>query len=278
MPERSLASSPVDTSSRAADSRSLKPGRVAADVRDDAGPDPSREVPAREVAADVAGPREVLEETVPGADGSVDVLRPAPTALDGARLALLLFAATPETGLLPATGGVPVLDVEALDVPFVPSCFVGLFAGDRMPLATLAAGVGVPCNILARLPGSSFNNVCLLVPFTAAVPCMLLGRALFVGAPLLVAALGLALDVSCNTLATPDARQKMPYPAAHSKYRFPWTEPSFLPLCSSSSTPTHSPVWKDVVPTNRTVPMRVSLSSIFCPGASVGLLLMIKAS
>lgn len=232
----------------------------------------------REVAVEVAGCLVVLEAAVPGAGGNVDVLRPAPTVLDGARLALLLFAAIPGTGLLPAAGGVPVLDVEELDVPFAPSCFVGLFTGDRMPLATLAAGVGVPCNVLALLPGSSLNNVCLLVPLTAAEPCMLLGRAPFAGAPLLTGALGFALGASCNTLATPDARQKMPYPAAHSKYRFPWTEPSFFPLCSSSSTPIHSPVWKEVVPTNRTVPMRVSLSSTVCPGASGGLLLMIKAS
>lgn len=236
MPGRSLASSPVDASSRAADSRSLRPDRVAAAVRGGTAPtpDPSREVPVRDVVVEVAGCLVVLEEAVPGADGSVDVLRPAPTVLEGARLARLLFAAIPGTGLLPAAGGVPVLDVEELDVPFVPSCFVGLFTGDRIPLATLAAGVGVACNVLALLPGSSLNNVCLLVPFTAAEPWMLLGRAAFVGAPLLVDALGFPFAVSCSTLATPDARQKMPYPAAHSKYRFPWTEPSFFPLCSSS--------------------------------------------
>lgn len=232
----------------------------------------------REVAVEVAGCLVVLEAAVPGADGSVDVLRLAPTVLDGARLALLLFAATPDTDLLPAAGGVPVLDVEVLDVPFVPSCFVGLFTGERIPLATLAAGVGVPCNVLALLPGSSLNSVCLLAPLTAAEPWMLLGRALFVGTPLPVAAFGFAFGASCNTLATPDGRQKMPYPAAHSKYRFPWTEPSFFPLCSSSSTPTQSPVWNDVVPTYRTVPTRVSLSSIFCPGARGGLLLMVKNS
>lgn len=65
----------------------------------------------------------------------------------------------------------------------------------------------------------------------------------------------------------------MPYCGALSKYLTPLTDPSFFPDASSSSTPTQSPVWNCVAPTKRTVPIRPSLSSIFCPTDSGGVLM-----
>ena len=49
----------------------------------------------------------------------------------------------------------------------------------------------------------------------------------------------------------------IPYLAAHSKYRFSPTEPSFLPIAESNSTPAHSPAAKSVVPMNLKVPVLV---------------------
>lgn len=47
----------------------------------------------------------------------------------------------------------------------------------------------------------------------------------------------------CSTiLTTPVGRKNMPCPGSQSKYLSPCTEPSFLPVASSNSTPTHSPV------------------------------------
>ena len=45
-----------------------------------------------------------------------------------------------------------------------------------------------------------------------------------------------------------------PLPSSQVKYRFPPTLPSFLPVCESSSTPTHFPAANEVGPTNFTVP------------------------
>jgi hypothetical protein len=47
---------------------------------------------------------------------------------------------------------------------------------------------------------------------------------------------------SSITLTTPVGLMKSPCPAGQSKYLSPCTEPSFLPVASSSSTPIHSPV------------------------------------
>lgn len=95
-----------------------------------------------------------------GAAGSVDVLRVALPAMLGRG-----FAATIESGLLAAAGGVAVLEVvDMTDVLVKPSCFVGDFVGDRMPLATLPAGVGVPGVTEVR---RSCRSVCLRAPFAA---------------------------------------------------------------------------------------------------------------
>ena len=64
----------------------------------------------------------------------------------------------------------------------------------------------------------------------------------------------------------------MPYPIGQSKYRSPWTLPSFLPVFSSNSTPIHSPTWKLVWPANRTVALRPSLSFTVCPGLKSGII------
>ena len=49
----------------------------------------------------------------------------------------------------------------------------------------------------------------------------------------------------------------IPYLAAHSKYRFSPTEPSFLPMAESNSTPAHSPAANSVGPMNLKVPVLV---------------------
>lgn len=196
---------------------------------------------AREVPAAAMEGRVVL---VVVAGGIVDVLRPAAVLL-GAMLGRDL-AATPDIGLFEAAGGVAVLEVDELDAPVKPSCLVGDLVGDRRPLATLGAGVGVLGTALARR-----------------APWMLFGRGLMV----------LARFGCSRTCAIPVERQKMPYNGAHLKYRCPWTEPSFFPDGSSSSTPTQSPVWKEVVPMNRMKPMRSSLRAIFCPRHSSGVLI-----
>ena len=167
------------------------------------------------------------------------------------------FAAAGAAGFLPA-GGVLVLDVDALETPLLPSCFVGDFAVEYTALTpALAPGVGLLPIALALFPGPSARRG-LFNPLTKA----LLGR-LFAGAPL---AAGLVLGFASSTTSrTPLGRRNMPCPCSQSKYRSPLTEPSFFPVASSSSTPTQSPVWKCVVPTKRTVATRPSLSSIFWP-------------
>lgn len=205
--------------------------------------------------------------------GRADVLRPGAVVLVagvrlGRDLAVAVVPALPVASLLPATGGVPVREVEALvglEVPFVPSCLVGDLMGDLKPLASRGAGVGLPSIALDRLPGPvCVVSVCRRAPVTAA--WILLGRPppLF-SAPLAAGlADGFVLGSSMTQL-TPLGRQKMPYGAVQSKYRLPWTDPSFFPDGSSSTTPTHCPSANAVVPTKRTVPNRPSFNSTFWP-------------
>ena len=132
--------------------------------------------------------------------GMADILRLA-VVLGAARLGRGLTPATPG-GFLPA-GGVFVLDVDALDTPLLPSCFVGDFVGDRMPFnPDLAPGVGLLAIALALLPGAS-TRLCLLSPLTGP------GRLAFAGAPLLAAACALGF-ASSSTCRTPAGRRNMP--------------------------------------------------------------------
>lgn len=163
-------------------------------------------------------------------------------------------------------------DVDALETPLLPSCLVGDFAGDLIPLMPgLGPDVGLAPSVLPLLPGPSIR-LCLFSPF--ATVCTLLGLA-FPGTPLPVV---FGFDfASSRTCRTPDGLKNIPYPCAHWKYLSPLTEPSFFPVASSSSTPTQSPVWKCVIPTKRTIATRPSLSSIFCPTERDAVLIVVNA-
>ena len=68
----------------------------------------------------------------------------------------------------------------------------------------------------------------------------------------------------------------MPCSGAQAKYRSPFTLPSFLPLASSSSMPTHRPAAKAVSPTKRTVPLSPSLSvRTRAPGATAACVVLV---
>jgi hypothetical protein len=134
-------------------------------------------------------------------DGTIDALL---AALEVGPIPLLPLFAPAATGRLPTTGGVFVLDVDVLVGPPDPNCFVGDLVGDRMPLASLAAGVGVPTIALALLPGPSCCSVCRLVPLGGAYT--LLGRALAVA---LVVGFGFGLT-SSSTRLMPEDLQKIP--------------------------------------------------------------------
>ena len=177
-----------------------------------------------------------------------DVRLPAAVAA-GCKLCLGLVE--PDVAAAFPTGGVFVLDVDVLETPLLVNCFVGDFVGDLRPLILgLPAGVGLPVIALA-LPAPA--RLCL---FTPLLPCWTPAGLLSPTTPL-----STALTIRC----TPAGLKNMPYPCSHSKYLCPLTEPSFLPVASSSSTPTQSPVWKVVVPTKRTVAIRPSFSSILWP-------------
>jgi len=95
---------------------------------------------------------------------------------------------------------------------------------------------------------------------------MLLGRPPF-RAPAAPAAAGLGGAGSAMTV-TAFGRQNMPRPTPpHSKYRSPLTLPSFFPELSSSCSPTHSPVWKFVLPRNRMMAVRPSVRRTVWPSA-----------
>ena len=147
----------------------------------------------------------------------------------------------------PDVEAVPVLVVEALEgAPFVARTpFVGLLVGLRIPLGRLLLAFGV--GLVAAVEGApsrapSPKVLCLFnFPFAADVD---------------------PAGASLTTRLIPVARRNIPRPIAQRKYRSPLTAPSFFPEVSSSSTPTHSPVWKEVVPAKRTRAKRPSFSSM----------------
>lgn len=69
------------------------------------------------------------------------------------------------------------------------------------------------------------------------------------------------------TTLTAAGRTNMPLPMSQSKYRSPWTLPSFFPVPSSSSTPTQRPGAKAVSPTKRMMALRPSARRMTCPAA-----------
>lgn len=76
----------------------------------------------------------------------------------------------------------------------------------------------------------------------------------------------LGARVGCSmTVTTTAGRTNMPKPGSQSKYRSPWTVPSFFPVGSSNSTPIQSPSAKWVAPTYRTVAWRPSDNVTTCP-------------
>lgn len=63
----------------------------------------------------------------------------------------------------------------------------------------------------------------------------------------------------------------IPYFILHVKYRFPPTLPSFLPLGSESSIPTHRPGWNAVGPQNRTTPLTESEAAVASTIVPIGI-------
>lgn len=93
---------------------------------------------------------------------------------------------------------------------------------------------------------------------------MLLGLEVLVF--LVAVVVGFGFGGGWATTATAVGRTNMPFPMSQSKYRSPWTLPSFLPEPSSSSTPTQAPGAKAVSPTKRMTALRPSVRRITCPG------------
>jgi hypothetical protein len=79
--------------------------------------------------------------------------------------------------------------------------------------------------------------------------------------PLIVSSILFRGETSINFAAV--GRTKTPWPGLHEKYDFPWTVPLCFPVGVSSSTPTHFPAWKLVVPVKRTVPVPAAVDTRF---------------
>lgn len=164
-----------------------------------------------------------------------------------------------------AFAGVPVREVAALDEA-VPSCFVGDLVGDLAMLEgrdVLGPGLGLGAFRLFLLPTPvSREALAVLDPEVN----MLLGLEVLVF--LVAVGAGFGFGGGWAITATAAGRTNMPLPMSQSKYRSPWTLPSFLPEPSSSSTPTQTPGAKAVSPTKRTTALRPSARRMTCPGIS----------
>ena len=122
----------------------------------------------------------------------------------------------------------------------------------------LGAGLGLAAFELILLPWPTSGTALILLPSPELTT--LLGLAAF----FTDAAAGLG-GGACSTMVMVVGRTNIPLPISQSKYRSPRTLPSFLPLLSSNSTPTQSPVWKWVSPMYLTVARRPSGSSTIWP-------------
>lgn len=120
----------------------------------------------------------------------------------------------------------------------------------------LVAGLGLAAFILIRLPAAASGTVLNLLP-TPGPPTLLGLAGFFAAAVPLAFATGAG---ACWITTAADGRRNMPLEGSQSKYRCPWTLPSFLPSKLSNSTPTQSPSANSVCPTYRTIPIRPSAS------------------
>lgn len=125
------------------------------------------------------------------------------------------------------------------------------------------AGLGLAAFMLIRFPAATSGTLLILRPSPETT---LLGLATFFAATDPLAGFDTGAGRSMTVRAV--GLRNMPRPISQSKYLSPCTLPSFLPLSSSSSTPTHSPAAKCGCPTNRTVPKRPSTSSTVWPRSS----------
>lgn len=165
--------------------------------------------------------RDVLEAPVTGGGGPIEVRFAAvvpwvPTL--GLGLGVGVAPVAP-AGRLAVVGGVLVLDVDVLDMPFMllPSCLVGLLTGLLKPLkVALAPGVGLalPTTALLLFPGTPS---CFFNPLTPAY--ILEGRDLGAPAvPVVLVGFGFGCGGSggcsgcSSTCLTPAERKNMPYP------------------------------------------------------------------
>lgn len=161
-----------------------------------------------------------------------------------------------------------------------PERFSGLQRGRTLAMLDgrpdLGPGLGLGALRLIRFPSPASDTLETRPPPT---PNKLLGRPGLLAAAedapgLGVVAAGEGAMAGAGAMMTSvDGRTNMPWPMAQSKYRSPWTLPSFLPLSSSSSTPTQSPAAKCVWPTKRTTPSRPSGSRTVWPGAKSDMLM-----
>lgn len=111
--------------------------------------------------------------------------------------------------------------------------------------AGLAAGVGLPEFMLCLLFAFGSVTVCLLEPPATILDGLPFDIVPFAFPFMRVGGFGVGWSMM---RAIADGRRNMPRPARQLKYRCPCTDPSFLPLSSSSSTPIQSPAANCVLP------------------------------
>jgi hypothetical protein len=111
--------------------------------------------------------------------------------------------------------------------------------------------------MLILLPAATSGTALILRPIPELVTVLVLA--------VFFAGTAAGLGGGCSMMVTAVGRTNIPLPMSHSKYRSPWTLPSFLPLSSSNSTPTQSPAAKWGCPIYRTVAKRPSVSSMTWP-------------